>query len=321
MSSSLLRRLLPTPRRPSEILRSSLGAGLGLAAVGLLAKALTGQVNVPLLIAPPIAASAVLVFAIPASPLAQPRAVIGGNMLAALVGVGCGLLIPQAAVAGPAAAGLAIAAMLLLGCLHPPAAAVAFVAAMSSNSLGWVYALVPIGLCSSLLCLAGALWAPLVGRVYPHPPPADLPHPEAETPPERVAALSGATCGEAMSPALYFVDPQMEAEQALQVLNDHALRTAPVLAADGHVLGLVRRAELVLEMEREATEGAGAGRTVGELLDPEIETAALDAPLASLLPVLAHGADEVVVVDAAGAAKGVITQSDLLAAIWREREK
>jgi CBS domain-containing membrane protein len=40
----------------------------------------------PLLVAP-IGASAVLVFAVPASPLAQPRAVIGGNVVSALVGI------------------------------------------------------------------------------------------------------------------------------------------------------------------------------------------------------------------------------------------
>jgi CBS domain-containing membrane protein len=316
---SLWTRLLtPTPRRPSDILRSTVGAGLGVAAVGMLAKLLTHETNAPLLLAPPVASSAVLVFAIPASPLAQPRAVIGGNVLSALVGVACGMLIPHGAVAGPAAVGLSICAMLLLGCLHPPAAAVAFVAALAPAELGWSYAVTPIALGSALLCLAGALYAPLVGRVYPHPPPADLPPPEPEAaPPERLTAA--ATCGEAMSPGLWFATPQMDAEHALAVLTGHDLRTAPVLDAQRRVLGLVRRAELVLEMEREMTEGAGAGRTVGELLDRGIHTIGPEAPLGEAVPWLAAGAEEVVVVDKAGAALGVITQADALGALWRGR--
>jgi CBS-domain-containing membrane protein len=47
-------------------------------------------VSVPLLVAP-MGASAVLLFGVPASPLAQPWAIIGGNTVSALCGVfGCG---------------------------------------------------------------------------------------------------------------------------------------------------------------------------------------------------------------------------------------
>jgi len=106
MSKTLIDRLLgPAVRRPSEVLRSAVGAALGLAAVGLLSRAIVGGERWALLIAPPIAASAVIVFAVPASPLAQPRAVVGGNVLSALIGVACGLLIPHAAGAGPVSGG------------------------------------------------------------------------------------------------------------------------------------------------------------------------------------------------------------------------
>jgi CBS domain-containing membrane protein len=268
-------------------------------------------------------ASAVVVFAVPASPLAQPRAVVGGNVISALIGVACGLLIPHAWAAGPVAAALAIAAMLVLGCLHPPGAAVAFVAAAAQGQIGWDYALTPIGLGSALLCLAGAIYAPLVGRVYPHKPPTlgamGLATPEPATPMAAGAGvLAGVNCGAVMTAELIFLTPQMDAETALKVLTDHALRSAPVLGEGRRVLGLARRAELLLEVERDATEGAGAGRSVGALADPDIAAVTRETPLAQVLPMLASGgAHEVVVVDGAGAAVGVITQTDVLKAVLK----
>jgi len=324
MASNLLTRLLgPTQRRPGEVARSAVGAGLGVLAVGVASRALVGGGSMAeLLIAPPVVASAVVVFAVPASPLAQPRAVVGGNVVSALIGVACGLLIPHAWAAGPVAAALAIAAMLVLGCLHPPGAAVAFVAAAAQGQIGWDYAVTPIGLGSALLCLAGALYAPLVGRVYPHKPPSlATPEPAKAVTPARAGAgvLAGVSCGSVMTAELFHVTPQMDAETALKVLTDHALRSAPVLDEGRRVLGLARRAELLLEIERDATEGAGAGRSVGELADPEIATVTPQTPLAEVLPMLAGGgAHEVVVVDGAGAAVGVITQTDVLAAVLRE---
>lgn len=321
MSQNLIRRLLgPAVRRPSEVMRSAVGAGIAVAAVGLLSRLITrGSLEQGLLIAPPVVASAVVVFAVPASPLAQPRAVIGGNVLSALVGVSCGLLIPHAMAAGPVAAGLAIAAMLLFGCLHPPGAAVAFVAASAPGTIGWDYAAVPIGLGSALLCLAGAIYAPLVGRGYPHSPPTlggAEPVKARESAPV-ISAIAETTCGAVMSAELVFVNPQMDAETALRVLTEHGLRTAPVVDAGRRVLGLVRRAELLLEVEREATEGAGAGRAVAALVDPEISTVQPQTPLAEVLPLLAGGTHQVLVIDDKGAAVGVITQTDALAALLR----
>ncbi|MER3609381.1 HPP family protein, partial [Klebsiella pneumoniae] len=65
-------------------------------------------------------ASAVLLFGVPSSPLAQPWSIVGGNVLSALIGVTVGMLVPDAA--------LAIAGMYFLRCLHPPGGAVALTA-------------------------------------------------------------------------------------------------------------------------------------------------------------------------------------------------
>jgi CBS domain-containing membrane protein len=67
-------------------LMACLGAGLGLAVMALVCGKIAPFAHLPALAAP-IGASALLVFAVPASPLAQPWPVIGGNVISAAVGV------------------------------------------------------------------------------------------------------------------------------------------------------------------------------------------------------------------------------------------
>lgn len=105
-------------------LKSGLGAMVGTSLVGGLA-ALSG---IPLLLAP-LGASAVLLFAQPASPLAQPANVIGGYLVGVGVSVAALLLLPPAWWVATIAVGLVIALMLLLRVTHPPAGAVPLLAA------------------------------------------------------------------------------------------------------------------------------------------------------------------------------------------------
>src|SRR6187431_2885576 len=84
-----LARFLPvrSTMGTKERVVSFLGALLGLFATGFVSRAWLGSSeHVPLLIAP-MGASTVLVFGVPASPLAQPWSVIGGNVIAALIGI------------------------------------------------------------------------------------------------------------------------------------------------------------------------------------------------------------------------------------------
>jgi CBS domain-containing membrane protein len=93
MSSVLpfIKRFVPglAPVSLGERLRASIGALIGILVTGLVASlALGGGTDVPLLIAP-MGASAVLLFAVPTSPLAQPWSIICGNTVSALIGVTC----------------------------------------------------------------------------------------------------------------------------------------------------------------------------------------------------------------------------------------
>lgn len=87
------------PIAPGSFLRALLPRALAAGLAGTLAIALLTLLaqwsGTPLLLAP-FGATRVLIFALPDSPLAQPRAVIGGHLLSSLVGslllVGCALL-------------------------------------------------------------------------------------------------------------------------------------------------------------------------------------------------------------------------------------
>ena len=94
---------------------------------------LSAKTNTPLLMAP-FGATSVLIFGVPDSPLAQPRNVIGGNFIAALVSLTILHLFGSSPWAMGMAVATAIGMMQLTGTLHPPSGAVALVVMMTKAS-------------------------------------------------------------------------------------------------------------------------------------------------------------------------------------------
>jgi len=154
-----------------ERLRSCTGALVGIATVGATMRLLPGVPGlVPLLVAP-MGASAVLLFAVPASPLAQPWSIIGGNLVAATVGVACAQWIADPITAAAVAIACAIGGMFVLRCVHPPSGAVALTAVVGGpaiHSLGFSFVLEPIALQSAILLSAALAYHALTGHRYPH---------------------------------------------------------------------------------------------------------------------------------------------------------
>ena len=109
-----------------------LGAAVGLALTAFFCMSL--DPSAPYLVAP-IGASAVLIYAVPASPLAQPWPVIGGSTLSALVGILVASLVPEPGLAVGIAVGAAIAVMSLARCLHPPGGAAALLAVLGGSTV------------------------------------------------------------------------------------------------------------------------------------------------------------------------------------------
>ncbi|WP_037492623.1 HPP family protein [Sphingomonas sp. PAMC 26605] len=146
------------------------GATCGIALTGWLSGWLLGWPSALLLIAP-MGASAVLVFAVPASPLAQPWPVIGGNVLSALVGIGIARVVPMPGLAAGLAVGGAILVMSLTRSLHPPGGASALLAVIGGPAIsaaGFGFAFVPVALNAMLLALAGVAFHRLSRHSYPH---------------------------------------------------------------------------------------------------------------------------------------------------------
>lgn len=147
----------------------ALGAFVGLLGTALLCQWGLG-LEVHWLIAP-MGASAVLLFAAPASPLAQPWSIVVGNGVSALMGVLSASLVADPALAAALAVMLAIAAMFLTRSLHPPGGAVALTAVIGGEGirqLGVGYVLLPVLLNSLLLLLLALCYNRLLGRRYPN---------------------------------------------------------------------------------------------------------------------------------------------------------
>lgn len=168
----ILKSLGPAVSRVSgvEAMRAGLGALIGLGLVGLFLLSPNVDLDLGLFLVAPFGASAVLLFAVPNSPLAQPWSAIVGNIVAGLVGVAMCLLVEDLALRIALAVGLAITATILCRAVHPPAGAVAMTAAMSPDAvahLGFWFALAPIGVGTLALVVLATVYARLTGRHYP----------------------------------------------------------------------------------------------------------------------------------------------------------
>lgn len=178
-----LKRFTPSPiiLNAQDYWIAPLGAFLGILGTAYLSYTILGVHN-PWLIAP-MGASAVLLFVIPASPLAQPWSVIGGNLIAAIVGVTSASLIASPIIASAIAAGLAIAMMMRLRCLHPPSGAVALTAVLGGSSirdLGYQFAISPVLLNSIALVVFAMIYHQFSSHCYPH---KLTPHPSVSSEP------------------------------------------------------------------------------------------------------------------------------------------
>lgn len=152
-----------------ERFRSVCGAFIGLMLVLTIAKILGEIGGIDEWLMASLGASALLVFALPGSPMAQPWAVIAGNTLSALIGISCFHLIGEPLLALPVAGALSILGMFILRCLHPPAAAVALIVVL--GHIGhYRYAFFPVMVDSVLLIVAGAIYSNLTGKRYPNRP-------------------------------------------------------------------------------------------------------------------------------------------------------
>lgn len=329
---------------------ASIGALIAIAATAAIFRLALGSGTPLPFIVEPIGASAVLVFAVPASPLAQPWPVIGGNTISALIGIATAKLVADPALAAGLAVALAIAGMSLTRSLHPPGGAAALTAVVGGPAVaaaGFSFAFLPVALNSATLVVLGWLFHKFSSHSYPHvpaPAPQNVHGTDDAPAPRRIgfqdndidAALADLgetfdigrddldrvlrqvearalmrehadlTCADLMSRDVVFIYPSEDIDTARRLLLKHAIRTLPVVDRGLLLLGTVGLRNLTAE--------SGA---VGDVMVPAVTAHADTSAMAQIGPLTDGATHAVVVIDDQNRLIGIISQTDLLAALAR----
>ncbi|WP_149140742.1 HPP family protein [Gemmobacter caeruleus] len=154
-----------------EVMRAGLGVCFALGIATSLVRALSPTPEYGLFLIAPFGATAILIFAIPTSPLAQPWSALVGNTVSALTGVLVVRVLPEFPFQIPLAVSLAVFAMFTLRAFHPPAGAIAMTVPIYPSlveTFGYRFAITPVATVTLLLILTGVLYGFLSRNPYPN---------------------------------------------------------------------------------------------------------------------------------------------------------
>lgn len=224
----------------SEKIVSAIGGFLGIALAMLISGHYLGFRDA-LLIGGAMGASAVLLFAVPHSPLAQPWAFVGGHMVSTLCAIAVYKTVPNLYAAGGLAVAGSILLMAYLRCIHPPGGGTALAIIVGSpamHTLGFQYAITPIGY-NLVMILAIALlfnnlttrrWYPLALHQLWSPPPKEFVVAEATG--RTLAHEDLAAALKEMDAVIDVTEEDLEKIYALASVHAHMRRIHGVSAAD-----------------------------------------------------------------------------------------
>jgi CBS domain-containing membrane protein len=280
-----LSRFIPSPISVSwsERVRSCIGALIGITITGIAMRSFNqSSVLVPFLVAP-MGASAVLLFAVPASPIAQPWSFVGGNLISATIGVTSSQFISDPLLAAAAAIAFALCAMFAFRCVHPPSGAVALTAVLGGpgiRSLGYGFVLAPIAVQSLIMLVCAIAYHALTGHRYPHTrhdsnainnsggSREEISRVELESALRRrgelldigtddlasllrevqmlpyVRSFSELTCGDVMSRPVICAPTKTSLKAARDILREHRIKALPVTDESDRVIGIVTWADV-----------------------------------------------------------------------------
>lgn len=360
-----------------EKMRACTGAVFGIVLTAMCSYQLLGTTPDAVWLIAPMGASAVLLFAVPASPLAQPWSIIGGNVLAAIIGVTCYKLIGEPILAAGLAAALSIGGMFALRCLHPPSGAVALTAVLGGpavHALGYGFVVLPVAINSLLLLLTALFFNNATGRRYPHLAPKDIAQkhetkdaapttrigitPEdldsvlarynqvldisrddlrsimLETEMQAYRRRFGVTkCADVMSRDVVSVEFGTELQEAWRLLQKHRLTALPVLDRGRRVVGIITKADFIAHATSSHYQGFARRlfrllrptrhthsikpEVAGQVMHKDVRIAYEDQPIVELVPLMSDaGLHSIPVVDGSGRLAGMMTQSDMIAALY-----
>ena len=285
-----LRSLGPVigPTSPRDMAAGAAGAGLALFLCATLILGVDVDLSTGTFLIAPMGATAVILLALPNSPLAQPWSAIIGNTISALIALAVHQVARDPATVIGASACLSLAAMFLTRSLHPPGGAVALTAALNPNLLdvlGLRFVFGPVFLGTVTLVLMATVWHRLSGRVYPfRQPKAAGPHATAD-------------------------------KAAQQRLGLEPEELARILAAyrQSANLGVEDLARLIAAAEQVAAGHTMGAMTCGAIMSRDLVTVRADARAAQVVDLFRkHGFTSIPVVGDGDVLIGVIFQLDLI---------
>lgn len=364
--SSWLSAFLPDSlhTRPREWSRAALGAAIGFLFSTWVCSQLFG-LHMAVHFSGPLAASAVLLFAVSSGALAQPWSILGSYLCACVVALTINHFIDHSLVGAALALGLSLLLMCPLRCLHPPAGAIAFCMVFATPAPGepfWQPALAVMTAGVGLLACA-LLYNNLTRVPYPRPHPAtstvhrtrdplpseraginadDLDHALDELgsfvdvtredlelivrSTEKHAlrrSMGDIRAGQMMSRDLIHATPHTRVAEGLYLLTHHQLKALPILDEHRQLVGIVSLVDLVGAMRANsfnlrAILGLQKQQVLGELMTSPVQTVDVDAHVVDLIALLSDDGLHCLPVLDSGALVGVITQTDLVAALHRD---
>ncbi|MGV8842525.1 MAG: HPP family protein [Pseudomonas sp.] len=213
---------------PKEWFRAALGASLGLSLSAWISSQLFGS-EITLLLLGPLAASAILLFAVSSGALAQPWSILGSYIVATLVALSTTHFFGSSFGSASIAVGVSLALMCPLRCLHPPGAAVALCLTLGETTLTDMGLMLLYPVLLNALCLLGcALFYNNLTRVrYPksHAPLSSELHHTQDRPPEQRVGITPEDLEQALAEMGEFVDVTREdLEQIIRATEKQALR-------------------------------------------------------------------------------------------------
>lgn len=371
------RRLLladTPPLSPAERRRSVIGALLGTVLCGLLLYAM--PVDGHWIIAP-VGGSAIILYALPHSPVAQPWPVIGSYLFATLAALASAALIPFPPLAAAVAVAGGIWLMARFNCIHPPGGALALLLVLdgprATSQPGLTLGLVALNVAAMLLS-AVLVNNFLIGRRYPFSLGLAEGNPHRTRDASSLARIGlthadlasavqaldtfvdiqenelvrlydlavdhafnrhvGLSCGDIMARDLVTVRFGTELEKAWSMLRAHKIKALPVVDGFGRLIGILTVADYLRQMDDTTAAGlairlqgllrrtpgttSDKAEVVGQIMTAQVFAARADTPISELVLRLSDkGLHHIPVLDDTGRVTGMVTQSDLIAALYK----
>jgi len=142
------------------------------------------------------------------------------------------------------------------------------------------------------------------------------------------------SCGDIMSRSIVTVRFATELEEAWNLFRAHKIRAMPVVDNFGRPIGIVTVADFLRQLDDTTAAGLAVrlqgllrrtpgatsekAEVVGQIMTAKIYTARMDTPVSDLVHQLSeNNLHHIPVLDDTGKVAGMVTQSDLIAALYK----